>query len=226
MADAEEVREDTEALREEVLRPVIIVACPKSATMYIAVLLNKLGLDFGHEARFIYEGRVVSARDGRSSWPLGAGYGVIPFDGQPPLDSYENPIILHQVRHPLDTMSSCQKISLKAWDYISQHIPLKPLTEENLPENCLRLWYYWNLKCEELAEWTYRIEALEEVWEEFCRRIGRPWLAEKRSVLRSIPKNINTAKPYRRLTWEELMRRDPGLTEKAMRLAERYGYEV
>lgn len=203
-------------------RYIIIVACPKSATQYISILLTHMGLDFGHEAHCDW----ATARDGRASWLLGAGYGAEPVDGEPALDEYENPIILHQVRHPLHCMSSNQKIARYSWEYIAEHIPLKELTNENLIENCMRLWYYWNKKCEKLAEWTYRIEELENIWDEFCERIGHPELKEKRHMIKDIPKNINSAKPYEPITMEKIFEINPVLAKKIVKLALKYGYNL
>jgi len=202
------------------MRPIIIIGCPKSGTQYISKLLTHLGLDIIHEAQCT----CASGRDGRVSWLYGAGFYAIPFDGEPPLSTYINPIILHQVRNPLNTMSSCQKISEAAWDYISKYIPIKP--EYSLPRKCLYLYYYWNTRCEHLAEYTYRIETLEEEWNIFCNKINHSELIEKKKLIKDIPKNVNTAKPYHQFTWGELLDIDEFITVEVMKLAERYNYDT
>ena len=204
------------------MRYVIIVACPKSGTQYISQLLTRLGLDFGHEAACGW----AKGKDGKASWLLGAGYKAIPFDGQPPLDEFENPIILHQVRHPVGCISSSQKIAIYAWEYIAKFIPLKRLNKENLIENCMRLWYYWNIRCEKLAEWTYRIENLEEIWEEFCQKINHPELIEKKDMIKDIPKNVGSSKPYTPITIDKMIEVNKRLARKIVKLARIYGYKI
>lgn len=60
----------------------------------------------------------------------------------------------------------------------------------------------------------------------FCKKIGHPELAEKKHVLKELPTNINSAKPYTVLTWEQLEEINPVLTNKAKLLAESYGYSI
>ncbi|MCD6422278.1 hypothetical protein J7L13_02955 [bacterium] len=194
---------------------VIITGCPKSGTMYIATVLSKLGLNFKHEE---------FARDGCADWRLAPGYLAEPWDGDTHLYNFKDPLILHQVREPLSNMSSCQKIDENAWKYICRYIPLS--MEDSLIRRCMGVYYYWNKLADKISVWRYRIEDLDDIFDEFCERIGHPELSSKKDVLKEVPKNINTAKPYRELTWKDLEREDEELAEKVMKLAEEYGYEI
>lgn len=200
----------------EKLRPIIITGTPKSATKYIAVLLKQMGLDFEHEKL---------AKDGTADWRLAPGYKAVPWDGDTFLRNFNNPIILHQVRHPLNTIASCQKIAGYAWNYIYKFSPVNEYDYSEIGR-CMALWYYWNKMAERLAIWTYRIEDLEKEFKLFCKKIERPELIKKKHIIKTIPKNINTAKPYKELTWEDLENEDSILTAKIKNLARRYGYKV
>jgi len=194
----------------------IITGTPKSATMYIATLLSAMGLRFKHEK---------VAEDGCADWRLAPGKISRPWDDNTNLlFDKENLVVLHQVREPLSVISSCQKISEKAWYYICLYTPLR--ISDSLIKRCLGLYYYWNKLADKIATWTYRIEDLESIFEEFCNRIGHPELINKRYIINDIPKNINSAKPYKKLTWKDLEKEDPELTYKTMDLAEGYGYEI
>lgn len=123
---------------------ILITGCPKSATVYISELLLKMGVDVKHEKM---------GRDGSADWMLAPGKISHPWEGPRFDDGFST--VLHQVRDPLDTMSSCQKISGHAWDYITSYLPVKT---NNLQETCMATWYYWNKMAEQIASWTYRIE--------------------------------------------------------------------
>lgn len=201
---------------------IVIVGCPKSATMYIAELLKRMGLDFKHEEY---------AEDGMADWRLAVenprpwgGY-----SGHEKLDFLREANILHQVREPLSTMSSMQKIA--GWEYIfsyinvfdyANHVPVR--MPDSITKRCMLCWYHWNRKAESIAKWTYRIEDLEKIWGKFCRMINHPELIRKKEILQTVPKNINTAKPYKPLEWHDLFEEDEKLARKIVALAERYGY--
>ena len=89
------------------------------------------------------------------------------------------------------------------------------------------MWYYWNLRAEALAEWTYRIEALRRVWHEWCRRVGQPtWKAHYRELAyfkRPVHSKRNTYAP---LCWQQLYETDMELTKQIRQLGIRYGYRL
>lgn len=194
-------------------KPVVITGCPKSGTKYIATVLQKMGLDFNHEQW---------AKDGVADWRLAPGKKAEPWDGNTHLSNFNNTVILHQVREPLNTISSCQRIGEPAWTYICRFIPVNP--DDDLINKCMHLYYNWNLMAEKIAVWRYKVETLEDNFIRFCRVINYPEIIEKKDVLRTVPKNINTAKPYRKLTWSDLKNTNPFLCNKIKEMSIRYGY--
>jgi hypothetical protein len=132
--------------------------------------------------------------------------------------------IFHQVRDPLKTISSVYFSEDRlSWHYILKHTPEIKYRDPHLVK-CAKYWYYWNLKAETFAEWTYRLEDIDLVWDEFCQRIGKKLL---RSAIEQTPKNVNTRGPHELFTWEDLRRElDPELYQNIVNMARKYGYAV
>jgi hypothetical protein len=197
-------------------RTLLVVGCARSGTTYISKVLKKSGLRIGHEKM---------SRDGISTCELVGdpkrGYwqgrwGVIP-------ENYDFAHIFHQVRNPLNVISSTYVTeNLNSWYFIMNYIPEILMQDSHLVK-CAKYWYYWNLKAEKIAEWTYRIEDLDQKWEEFEKRLGRKI---SRAAIENTPRNINSRKTYtRQFTWEDLQKElDPTLYQNIRELAKRYGY--
>jgi len=204
-------------------RELLITGCARSGTKYIAQVLRGCGLDVGHEN---------VGKDGVASWVM-----VLTADSCPWGPTRKNlsfTHIFHQVRHPLDVISSIYTTEgPKSWGYITSHLP-----EISWNDPCIvraaKYWYYWNLRAEAISEFTYRIEEIESVWPEFEKRLGRRL---DPSVLTTTPKNVNhrDLKPKRHnfdtnidraaFTWEDLQRElDPVLYRNIRHLAQKYGY--
>ena len=175
---------------------IIITGCGRSGTKYAATLISQAtGRPFGHEA---------PQEDGTAAWQLA------------PLPRIPHTTYLHQVRHPLGTISSMQTASTQAWKYIEKFIKLTP----DLTINCMRYWYYWNLIAQAKADLTYKVEAIEEVWPTLRRLLGI------RKGIPKLPPNINSRRnTYTPLTWELLEQKDPELTKQIKALARLYGYK-
>lgn len=197
---------------------ILITGCGRSATLYTSVLLQKLGLDIQHEKM---------GENGTVNWYQAAE----PYYGE----LGENPIIVHQVRHPLRTIASCQRwvhilaghpfIEAPPNLFLSEYIPIDQ--DDSLLYKSMTYWYYWNKLAEQNARYTYRIENLPNVFEEFCQVIGYPELAERTDVFDTIPKNINTNPiGYNENTWDDLYIEDAGLTDMIINLAVGYGYKI
>ncbi len=189
---------------------LLITGCARSGTGYISHVLQKNGLDIGHESM---------GRDGISSWVMAImtdepAWGPIPSEVQ-----FEH--IFHQVRDPLKVISSVYISEPQiSWDYIIKNIPEINL-EDSKAEKTAKYWYYWNLRADERAEWTYRVEALDEVWEEMEARLG---LSLDRSSMNQVPKNYNTRESHP-FTWASLREAlTPDTYMKVRTLAQFYGY--
>lgn len=195
---------------------LLVVGCARSGTTYISKVLKKSGLRIGHEKM---------SRDGISTCELVGnpkeGYwqgrwGIFP-------ERYRFSHIFHQVRNPLHVISSTYVTEdLDSWYFIMKYIPEIHMQDSHLVK-CAKYWYYWNVKAEKIAEWTYRIEDFEEKREEFENRLGRKI---SQDALDKTAKNTNGRKTFtRQFTWEDLRKElDPGFYQKIRELAQKYGY--
>ncbi len=196
-------------------RFLLITGCARSGTNYIMKVLKKSGLIIGHE---------TVRRDGVISWLMAFDTKEVP-EGDP-----RNGIvfehIFHQVRHPLKVISSfhsTHRSEHPVWEYVIEQIPEIRIEDPHLVK-CAKYWYYWNLKAEEEAEWTYQIEKIDQLWDEFGRRVGKKI---KRDGLESIPKDANTLGSHRDFTWNDLKEQiDPDLFLDIQQLARKYGYST
>ena len=191
--------------------PLLVVGCARSGTTYIAKVLKKCGWKINHE-------RVK--RDGAVSWEMVFDTKQVPWGS--PQKGRKFAHTFHQVRHPLFTISSVYHAELpESWEYVMEHIP--EITPNDSPlVRAAKYWYYWNLEAEKISEWTYRIEDIDQVFEEFERRVGK---RIDRAALTRVPRNVNTTGVHHQFTWEELQEAlDPDLYEKIRQLSERYGY--
>lgn len=202
-------------------RKIIITGCGRSATQYISKVCQLGGKDIQHE---------LSGKDGVSSW-----YATFSDTSDPThkikIPYYKEAIVLHQVRNFLKTIESCQVFendSWNTWEYISKHIPEINL-KDSLIKRCMIYWHYWNLKAEEKAVWTYKVEDLliPVNFDRFCATTGID--SNYKSDMLKVPKNLN--KKYRKrfypkLTLLDLFDTDYHLSDRILRQAKRYGYEV
>ncbi len=192
-------------------RNLLILGCARSGTTYITKVLKKSGLRIGHERM---------KRDGVCSWEMVVDTPTVPWGEA--RNGCQFAHIFHQVRDPLKTISSVYYSEpARVWDFIGEHLPeIKP--EDPLLVKCAKYWYYWNLKAEAQAEWTYRIEDIDHAWNELGSRLGKDL---KKVALKKVPKNVNTRKEHPTFTWKDLEEGlDPELYDKVRKLADKYGY--
>ena len=206
-------------------RLLLITGCARSGTSDISKLLGETGLRVGHE-------RV--RRNGVCSWDLA----VDPEEGRWKIKKgqYKFAHIFHQVRHPLKTISSVYSTEDEdSWNYIMKHLKEIDPEDSHLIK-CAKYWYYWNLQAEKRAEWTYRIEDISILLDEFGRRLESkldkkiltedsrcnftwtetidPWdqigkqLVRRldKAALKRIAKDTHTKGPHKDFTWEDLQR--------------------
>jgi hypothetical protein len=191
-----------------------IVGCGRSGTTFITDYLNACGIQIEHEA---------NGAEGCASW-TSVVHLYSPFDQAQSQVRYRH--TFHQVRHPLAVISSfynnLNDTTAWYWRFIRDHTPEIHETD-SLLVHCIKYWYYWNLKAEQIAEWRYQIENLENVLIEYQFRIGRPL---GKDILQSIPKSINhwNSITYP-ITWKDVYLAIPfELYINIQLMAIRYGY--
>jgi len=84
-----------------------------------------------------------------------------------------------------------------------------------------KYWYYWNLLAEKKAEWTYRVEDIENQIDEMSARLG---VDLEPDTLDDIPTNTNTRGYKDVYTWDDLKQAiDEDLFYNIINMAIRYG---
>lgn len=200
---------------------LLVTGCARSGTAYTTQVLRAAGLEIEHE---------VLGRDGCVSWLMAVEAKTAPWRRAVRRELvFEH--ILHQVREPLASISSCLATEPElTWDYVTQN--LADVKAKNPIARCAEYWYYWNLKAGSVAEWTYRVEDIEQQWPEFQRRLG-----VSAPFPRQIPKNVNCRKVKLRgrpdasvvdgkpLSWDDIADAvGPEFYKKVRLLAASYGY--
>jgi hypothetical protein len=123
--------------------------------------------------------------------------------------------ILHQVRHPLNVISSLQAIHNRSWMFIQDHIDLNGLSEL---ERRMKFWLSWNDICESVADLTYRVEDIERVSLRISRIIGIPYT-------KSDVDTTTNSRKHDILTWRDLRAANHDLCHEVIGRATKYGYE-
>ncbi len=201
----------------QAVKKVLVIGCGRSGTTYISKFFQLSGLDVHHESS--------RGTDGCASWCAVANC----------YDLFENSIkdmqfehVLHQVRHPLDVISSWvtnfSNLHDVSWKFIRKHTP-EIYSYDSLLVQSAKYWYYWNLRAEKMAEWRYRVEDLPFILPEFGRRINYPFDA---AVFSSLSNRTNAWNVIsNKLTWKSLRQGLPmWLFKQIQVMAFRYGYSI
>lgn len=233
-------------------KKLLITGCAKSGTAYTSKLLQICDIDAPHEEKMGEDGIVSWALASKLDDIIGYERTLINEKGKQQVNTKEGPKwssynftpILHQVRYPLDviqpklfntfTTDSSREVVRKAIgldynDYVGKELLY-----------FMKYYYHWNLLCEGISDWTYKIESLEYEIPKFCRMIGREDKIERMKFkIHSIPKNIGTRKQrreglnsistikpgqYEITTWDWLFSEDKKLAMNIKKMSERYGY--
>lgn len=204
-----------EATEQKEQRYLLITGCGRSGTAFMNEFLYQSGLDVVHEKR--------AGDHGCVSWLMAADCDWAPWG--PLSKDYTFEHVFHQVRDPCKVIQSFYNFPpLATWEWICTVIPEISLTDSNLVK-CAKYWYYWNLMAERKAEWTYRIEDIDEAYLEMGKRLKMPL---SRMVLSMVPRDTNTrGEAIREVTWDKLKEElDADLYGKVRELAKRYGYKI
>jgi hypothetical protein len=194
-------------------RFLLVIGCSRSGTGYITKILKGCGYKIGHE---------LIKKDGASSWEMTVDHKKTPWGDS--RSRYRFDHIFHQVRHPLKVIGSVYATEhRRSFEFFQKHIPeIKP--EDSRLTQCAKYWYYWNLKAEAQAEWTYRVEELDSIWGELEARLGKKL---DKNVLKTVPKTTNTRGVHQDFTWKDLEQElEPDLYLKIRALAQKYGYSA
>ncbi len=190
----------------------LITGTGRSGTHYTSAALSALGIDAPHEA--------VGA-DGCVSWKH-ATTGVFEYIGKGRSTLIEDPgfdTVIHQVRDPLKVIASMQTFSLSSWYYMARSVELR-LTDPSLLI-AMRAWVAWNELIETRADWRFRVEELDVVFPDLCRRLRIP---ESRLPALPVGRRDSRSHRYQALKWSDLESVSSEWSLRVRGMAERYGY--
>jgi hypothetical protein len=189
---------------------LLVVGCGHSGTFFISEVFQHLGIDVRHE---------LVGSDGAAGW----NYTHLLPAQFVEFGLREDVVIFHQVRHPLDVISSVQSMEERTWVDVgiranSRGYNWNPLDDRH-PVRGMKYYLLWNYFAECIAHYTYRIENISSALPVILGMIGVP-----KADLPPIPKSINKHKYDHTFTWDDLMHTDAGLYELVLSLSRKYGY--
>jgi hypothetical protein len=192
-------------------RGLVIVGCGRSGTTYTSKKMKSLGIDIGHERL---------KKDGISSWYLVSDQFKVPLG--PNFEQIKKltlPIV-HQVREPLQCISSMLAIGRISYEFLSNEIPIDFENDSKILR-AMKYWYYWNLKAESKAIFTYQIEEFSQILDELLE-IGQFSLSTEK-----FKTDVNTnSRKHIDLAWSDLNKEDENLCHKIKELGRKYGYII
>ena len=191
---------------------LLITGSGRSGTGYIATVLNQLGVRCGHEGWWNPTGLQESDLAADASW---CALAMEPwrFAGT----------VVHQVRHPLDVISSLAKLPDEGVYRELRHT-LMPWVPTDPIEHAMLSWFTYVEAAERLSALTYRIDDIDgPLVNRLARLAGvdaRPGDAER--LLANIPETVNWHGAGPRLNWVELPK--GGLRDSIMDWARTWGW--
>jgi hypothetical protein len=190
---------------------LIIIGCGRSGTTYTSKKLKSLGIDIGHERL---------KKHGISSWYLVSDQKKVPIGPNfKQIEKLGFPFV-HQVRNPLNAISSMQAISWISFKFLSNEIPIDFKNDSKILK-AMKCWYYWNLKAETKAVFTYQIEKFDQNLDELLELGKFPHPKEKFNI-----DTKTNSREHTDLSWDDLSKEDDELSTKIKKLAIKYGYVI
>ncbi len=196
----------------------VFVSTGRAGSKFISEFLSRIGIPTAHERFFTSTGiRKGLFYKGDSSWQ------AVPYIEKNIV--HKNCIVLHHVRHPLDVISS--SIVSKFFSG-TQDSPFTRFASNNfqlLGDEMLdnvRWWVEWNLRCENISCFTFKIEEIEFYFEKILDILNATPTKNWRKNLRQfISMKINT-REKKQITINEIP--EGKFKIDLMRLSEKYGY--
>jgi hypothetical protein len=130
-------------------------------------------------------------------------------------------VILHQVRDPLKTISSAVTVLAKR-THNEFHILFDMEKADREKSKLYQVMLTWLILNElaEKAEWRYKIEDIDEVYPELCRRFNM----QPKEGFPPLDRCVNT-RPHPMLAWDDLDKEDYALSQRIKEKTKQYGYD-
>jgi hypothetical protein len=138
------------------MKKLLVIGCGRSGTKSISNILNQCGL-----SGFLHESDAGS--DGQSNW----------YETARSIDDLKNEYehIFHQIRNPVDVISSVQTLLPRSWNYICENVEDISMNDPILVRG-MKYWLRWNMMASRKSEYFYRIEDISSAIFEIISRIG------------------------------------------------------
>ena len=182
---------------------VCILSCGRSGTVYTATVLNKLGLDVGHE---------VPGKDGTVGAIFWKGF-------VRNLSDYDH--VIHQVRNPVDVISSfvtaqrnTEKLYCRDIGFADCYLPTNKL------ESSMLVWLLYTNWADRHSRFAYQVEDMPEAFPGLCQLFGLP----KDTPLPEVSTTTHS-RPHEKYGLEDMADVNPALTEMVRAKIIQYGYQ-
>lgn len=187
----------------------VVASTGRSGSGYISEVLTRAGIKCGHEAYFNPFGERTEGLVGDSSWCA-----------VPDIHHYPG-VVFHQVRHPLDVITSLVRFPTDPEIYRSWQCRLFDDPGDPIVYGMLD-WITYNRRIEEYAVTRWQVERVDlAVLRCVSETLDLP-LTDPEDALASVPKDWNRHRPDGRLGWWDLP--DGALKNEMQQMAVRYGY--
>lgn len=172
----------------------LILGTGRSGSGYIAQVLRAARVVCGHEDWYNPWDSHVDGLDIESSWAA-----IV--EG---VDDFEGPIF-HQVRHPLDVISSLLK-QRSAGRYAAMRDRMFPYIPDDPVEVALFNWFYFVEACEHVAQRTWRLEDIDApLIIDIAKAVDiQVTPAQADTALAIVPRTFNFHGDGRRIGWDDL----------------------
>jgi hypothetical protein len=196
----------------------VFVSTGRAGSKFISEFLSRIGIPTAHERFFTSTGiRKGLFYKGDSSWQ------AVPYIEKKSV--HKNFIVLHHVRHPLDVISSSLGSNFFSG---TQDSPFTRFASNNFQligdemiDN-VRWWVEWNLRCENISCFSFKIEEIEFCFEKILDILNTtPTKNWRKDLKQLISMKINT-REKKRITINDIPECKPKID--LIRLSEKYGY--
>lgn len=191
---------------------IVVTGCGRSGTTFSSKWLKEAGFDVGHERL---------GKGGVSSWYLCSGSSKVPLGPSYSDIKDLNLLIIHQVRDPLDAISSMQATGKPSWRFLSKEIPINNDIDSKVLK-AMKYYYYWNLKAEYISSHRVNAEFFEVQIEDIFRKEEIVYSTVSSTFNRR--KKVNT-REHVILKKADLFKEDEVLASKIFKMASEYGYD-
>lgn len=208
----------------------LITGCPHNGELFTMKLFECNGYHLGFRSF-----RVSERYDGILSWEL-ASSSAEEFD--PILSQFSFDVVLHQVRHPLETINEILHHDRSMWVTVCDLVPeinqcrahQQNVGEFSALERAANFWFYWNLLAERRSTLTYTVESLLQGQKtaEIESALNLPPGHFRVGKAFSAPNQLNSSslRAHKLSWWDVFLCVSRDTFEKIVCLSERYGYDV